>query len=286
MGSPIHLLLLRAYGDFVIALHLAAKNQLAIPIRLIASAHFEPLYKALPIELPANLTIQFVQFNIQHNIMGCFTDRYLINPSTVKELQTLKQYIKANPIDGQYYLEQKKRSSWVGFYCNHFFKTIIQDQNVYKGYARFFGAPLEPLANISMPHDFASKKVLLIPDARQSKRKITPALMELIKNDVENSGAKLTLACFGKLSMDVPPNLNTLQYQNFNDLVALIQTQDIIIGSDSMPIHLAQLLGKPHYILYPHWVKQQFFTPFAVKHQSYFTFEEMAERQSFFSNGQ
>lgn len=285
MGSPIHVLLLRAYGDFVIALHLAAKNQLSIPIRLIASAHFEPLYKALPIELPANLCIQFVPFHIQHNIMSCFTDRYLINPSTLKELQALKHYIKANPIEGQYYLEQQKRISLVSLYCNYSFKSIIQDQNIYQGYADFFGASLDLLANSSMPTDISSKKVLIIPDARLTKRKITPALLELINKDWERKGATTTIAYFGMPTNDIPNHLNTIQYQNFNELVSLIQSQDIIIGSDSMPIHLAQLLGKPHYILYPHWVKHQFFTPFALKHQSYFTFEEMAARQSFYPNG-
>jgi hypothetical protein len=285
MGSPIYLLLLRAYGDFVIALHLAAKNQLSIPIRLIASAHFEPLYKALPIELPANLSIQFVPFHIQHNIMGCFTNRYLINPSTLKELQAVKQFIKANPTEGQYYLEQQKRSGLVSLFCNHSFKSIIQVQNIYQGYADFFGASIDPLANSSMPTDISSKKVLIIPDARLAKRKITNDLLELINNDWEMKGATTTIAYFGKPSNDIPSHLKTNQYQNFDELVRLIQSQDIIIGSDSMPIHLAQLLGKPHYIVYPHWVKHQFFTPFALKHQSYFTFEEMAARQSFFPNG-
>jgi hypothetical protein len=285
MGSPIYLLLLRAYGDFVIALHLAAKNQLSIPIRLIASAHFEPLYKALPIELPANLSIQFVPFNIQHNIMGCFTNRYLINPSVLKELQAVKQFIKANPIEGQYFLEQQKRSSLIGIFCNHSFKSIIQDQNIYQGYADFFAASLDSLANNSMPTDLENKRVLIIPDARLAKRKITPDLLELINNDWEMKGATTTIAYFGKPSNDASNHLNTVHYQNFNELVNLIQSKDIIIGSDSMPIHLAQLLGKPHYILYPHWVKHQFFTPFALKQQSYFTFEEMAARQSFFPNG-
>ena len=236
MERPIQLLLLRAYGDFLIALHLAAKNQLKVPIRLIASAHLEPLFKALPINLPHDLSIEFHPFLIRNNLFGYFTDRYLFSLGSFHELLALKKFIKANQTSEPFYLEQKKRSSLLRFFCAHPFKYIIEDQNVYESYARFFKADLAGLSNIHWPIELAQKKVLLLPDARQSKRKIAPELIQLIQLGVESKKANLTIASF------------SVHYNNFNELVSIIQEHDIIIGSDSMPIHLAQLLGKPHCI--------------------------------------
>jgi len=71
-------------------------------------------------------------------------------------------------------------------------------------------------------------------------------------------------------------------YRNFTELVALIRSADLVIGGDSMPIHVAQLFRKPHYILYPSYVKDQFFTLFALQHQTYFSFEDLYARSSFF----
>ena len=273
MGKPIQLLLLRAYGDFLIALHLATKNQLNAPIRLIASVHLKPLFKALPIVLPPNLSIEFHSFQIHNNLFGFFTDRYLFTKQTLDELFALKKFIKADQTSEPFYLEQKKRNLFLSIFCNHPFKYIIEQENVYESYARFFKADLTSLSNIQWPFDLAQKKVLLLPDARQSKRKITPEIIQLIQLGVESKKANLTIGTF------------SVHYNNFSELVSLIQQHDIIIGSDSMPIHLAQLLGKPHYIVYPQLVNPQFFTPFALKHQSYFTFEKILADQSFFLNG-
>lgn len=273
MEKPIQLLLLRAYGDFLIALHLATKNQLKLPIRLIASAHLEPLFKALPIVLPPNLSIEFHSFHIRNNLFGFFTDRYLFTKQTLGELLALKKFIQSNRNETPFYLEQKKRSFFLSIFCAHPIKYIIEQENVYESYARFFKADLASLSNIQWPIELVQKKVLLIPDARQSKRKITPEIIQLIQSSIETKKANLTIGTF------------SVHYNNFNELVSLIQQHDIIIGSDSMPIHLAQLLGKPHYIVYPQLVNPQFFTPFALKHQSYFTFEKILADQSFFLNG-
>ena len=273
MEKPIQLLLLRAYGDFLIALHLATKNQLKLSIRLIASAHLEPLFKALPIALPSNCSIEFHNFHIHNNLFGYFTDRYLFSLGSFIELLALKKFIKFNQTSEPFYLEQQKRSRLLSICCGHPFQFVVNKQNVYESYARFFKADLTSLSNSQWPIDLAQKKVLLLPDARQSKRKITPELIKLIQSGVESKKANLINGTFG------------VHYNNFNELVSLIQQHDIIIGSDSMPIHLAQLLGRPHYIVYPQFVNPQFFTPFALKHQSYFTFEKILAEQSFFLNG-
>jgi hypothetical protein len=285
MNEYTNVFLLRAFGDFIIAIHFAVKNQSGQSFRFLASKHFEPLFKALNLTLPPNCLISFIDLNIRRNIMGCLTNRYLFSPNSIHELLLLKQYIKHHSLTGHYYLEHKKRSWFMSFFCGYQFKNIISSQNVYQAYADFFSTSMHELENISFNINQSNLKVLVIPNARQLKREIPSSILGLINNSCKQMGFELNLGVFGNDASAMSSIIHTLRYRDFNELILLIKQFDIIIGSDSMPIHLAQFLSKPHYILYPQWVKNQFFTPFALKHQSYFTFEEIAERQSFFANG-
>ena len=44
---------------------------------------------------------------------------------------------------------------------------------------------------------------------------------------------------------------------------------DFIIAADSLPIHLAQLLNKPHFILFPNGHPRNFMTPYALEYNSH-----------------
>lgn len=286
MNEYKHVLLLRAFGDFIIAINLAVKNQSSHSFCFVASKHFEPLFNALNLEIPPNFSIQFVDFAIKNNILGYFTNRYLFSTNTIKQLNSLRQYVQQHPINGHYYLEHKKRIKLLSKICSHSFNHIIDEQNVYQGFASFFNTSLEYLENIPMDFNQSNLRILVLPDARQQKRKMSPSLLMLIKNRCNQKGFKLSLGVFGDQSHhQYDSTIHVLRYRDFNELIQLIQSFDIIIGTDSMPIHLAQFLQKPHYILYPKYVKNQFFTPFALKHQSYFTFEKILAEQSFFLNG-
>ena len=61
-------------------------------------------------------------------------------------------------------------------------------------------------------------------------------------------------------------------YTNFEELIDLIQASDYIYTSDSLPLHLAYLCRKPHFILYPEGGKQDFFTPDALASKSFCSF--------------
>lgn len=280
MDGSKNIFLLRAFGDFIIALHLASKNNIKPAIRLIASSHLEPLYKALSPSLPPNVNILFHDFSIRNTLMGCFTDRYLLHPHSLTEIGRLRKYIHNHPIQDTYYLEQRKRSVLLGLATGYSFRYIISDENVYRGYADFFSASLAELAQIPFNPHAQGLHLLIIPDARQAKRRISHDIIEKIKTNFRHNGAKIQVAMFKKTNDQVAAD--TVIYQDFSQLIQLIRDADLIIGSDSMPIHIAQMFGKPHYILYPCYVKDQFFTPFAMKNKSYFTFEDIAARKSFF----
>jgi hypothetical protein len=83
--------LLRAYGDFVIALQAIAKSDKKIQI--VASEHLSPLYYAL---LAAGaispLSIEFIALGIQHGQLNFFTNKHLFSWGTLQQLGKLKAY--------------------------------------------------------------------------------------------------------------------------------------------------------------------------------------------------
>ena len=211
--------------------------------------------------------------------MGCFTDRYLLHLGTFKEVFSLRKFLRNNPEPTPYYLEQQKRAFLLKLACSYSFKHVVSNKSVYKSYADFFVVPVQELENIPFDQDREGIKVLIIPDARQAKRRISNEIIGKIRIAFEAKKAIFETAVFSK-NMDATDS-NVRVYQDFAGLVQLIAEADLIIGGDSLPIHIAQMLGKPHYILYPKGVRDQFFTPFAMKHHTYFTFDDIIARKSF-----
>jgi ADP-heptose:LPS heptosyltransferase len=70
----------------------------------------------------------------------------------------------------------------------------------------------------------------------------------------------------------ITSNSNKVVYANFKTLIQLIMNAELILGADSLPIHLAYLLKKPHYILYPNGYPQLFMTPYAQINNRFGTF--------------
>ena len=77
-----------------------------------------------------------------------------------------------------------------------------------------------------------------------------------------------------KVQMQTDLIFNQTVYNNFKELIQLIQEADFIIGADSLPIHLSQLLNKKHFILYPGGGSKAFFTPYTIARQYYCEFNK------------
>jgi ADP-heptose:LPS heptosyltransferase len=116
------------------------------------------------------------------------------------------------------------------------------------------GAPVYEAYGLSS-HGLGGGKgnILIFPDARLKKREIPYSILAQIEGRVVR---------FGK------------DYKNFEELIDLIQSADYIYAADSLPLHLAYLCSKPHYILYPVGGKLDFFTPDALASGSYSTFNQ------------
>ena len=283
------LFLLRAYGDFVILLQALLESPQKNKYSLIASKHLQPLYQELALVINlSSIQIQFIDFGITNTQLSLFTNKHILSLNTLNELKQIKNFVKQNPnTDGTDYIEQDKRIDLFNAITGFYFNSIISTEPVYITYAKFFDIQdiskelQKEEGQVAENNKLNSKKVLLFPDTRQAKKNIHSLLINKLENEIASKGYTLEIAYFKQ----VPEIANTINekgasaknnkvvYDNFKTLIQLIIDAELILGADSLPIHLAYLLKKPHYILYPNGYPQLFMTPYAQINNRFGTFD-------------
>ena len=286
MSTRTHrIYLLRAYGDATIALHFLANSPEKNNYEVIASNHLKPLIDALRnfIDL-SSLKIEFVDFGITKSQLNLFTNRHLVSFKTLHQVFKLKQFIKNNPNnEGVDYVEQEKKSTLLNLLTGHSFKAIV-DKQVYAKMGAFFNA------DIIIPTLTGTiNKILILPDARITARRIPEYVIEHVKTPLTGTNKSLQVAYFNsenEPSLQTESQKKLESYSNFEQLLALINEADFIFGSDSLPIHLCNVLKKPHFILYPWNGSDSFFTPYALQNMYYLNFKEVNENSFTFLSKQ
>lgn len=280
------LFLLRAYGDFVIAIRSVLLSPQPSAIKLVASNHLYPLFEAISLTMDTSqIQIDFEDFGIQQGQLNLFTNRYLIQQNTLEQVKKIKSYLAENENEALFedVLEQQRKKNLFQFMVGKKFNAIVKKDQVYQEYANYFGYDTNP----KLLNDGTEKKnFLLLPDARISKRNIPQEIIQSIIKEVNQRGANIQVAYFKRVSqvnktgrpikvqMQTDLIFNQTVYNNFKELIQLIQEADFIIGADSLPIHLSQLLNKKHFILYPTAGSKAFFTPYTVARQYYCEFNK------------
>jgi hypothetical protein len=232
--------LLRAYGDFAIAVQALPSSD-----QIVASLHLKPLYDALlSRECISPRSIDFVDFGVKGSQLNLFTNKDFLGIDTLCQLSKIKKYTRTNPGFSDF-VEQSARLGLLNFCTNHSFQALFETgKPVYEAY----GLTSRGLGE-------KKRNILIFPDARLKKREIPSSVVAQIPGRVVR---------FGK------------DYANFEELIDLIQSADYIYAADSLPLHLAYLCRKPHFILYPDGGKQDFFTPDALASGSFSTFSQFS----------
>ena len=290
------LFLLRAYGDFVILLQALIQSPQKNKYTIIASKHLQPLYEELTLVIDlTSIQIQFINFGITNTQLSLFTNKHLLSLNMLNELKQIKNFVKQNPnTEGADYIEQDKRIGLFNAITGLSFNSIISKEPVYISYAKFF--EIEVIKEVEVTHEsredknskniedkvldnkLNAKKVLLFPDTRQAKKNIPSSLISKLENEIEAKGYNLEIAYFKEAPNSSTANNSSSKtkqvvYSNFKTLIQYIQEAELILGADSLPIHLAYLLKKPHYILYPNGYPQLFITPYAQINNRFGTFD-------------
>ncbi|MBH2005380.1 MAG: hypothetical protein I8H66_11880 [Sphingobacteriia bacterium] len=271
--------LFRAYGDCIVALQSIINSPLRAQCEIIASLHHQPLFDALPAEMiPADLNIQFVDWGIRTPLLRAFSNRYLLHAGTRRELAAIRSFLRNHPApSGGDWVEQPHRKQLLELGTKHRFHSIADDGPVYTAFHRFFHTvdPEICFADDGL-HVAGPQNILVLPSARIPRRDLPEPVLNCLKRMHTMKGDRVQLAYFNKqrnkqINKQQP---GAIGYNSFSELVQLVQEADFVYGADSLPVHLAQLLLKPHCIVYPEGGSHRFFTPFTLQHALYKTFNE------------
>ena len=271
------LLLIRAYGDFVIAIRSALLSH--SDINIVASNHLFALFEAISEVVDTSaLNISFEDFDIKGDQLHIFTNRYLFQQDTLDQIKAIKNFFKNEENNNSYIdiVEHKRRKHWLQIVTGKKFQSIVQEDQVYQEYAKFFQHNNTDIVSSQLKE---KTKILVLPDARIEKRNLPQEIVQSIIEDVNNRDQDIQVAYFKRVSqlhkkVRISTDLIFKQtvYHNFKELFAVIQQADFIIGADSLPIHICQFLNKPHFILYPNNGSKAFFTPYTLKRNYYCEF--------------
>jgi len=268
------LFLLRAYGDFVIAIRAILNSPQPSDTKIIASNHFIPLFEAINEVFDLSpLDIEFQDFGINQSLLNFFTDKQLFTFQTIRQIVKIKRYLKSNA-DKKYndYLEQEKRLSVFNFLVNHKFKGIVKKENIYKTYETFFNCIHHELKF----EKIKIKNILILPDARTKIKTVPDFIVKDISDQFKGASINVNIA---KFDNKINSSQSLLIYNNFEQLIELINKHDLVIGADSLPIHLSNLLKKPHCILYYHNTPNDFCTLFSLENKYFVNFNNFKKEQ-------
>ncbi len=258
--------LLRAYGDFVILLQAILRSNTSKNYSIVASSHLKPLYLALcSFKDMSQLQIEFIDFGINKGQLRLFTNRHFLHFETLKELKKIRQFVEKNPNrDGVDFIEQDIRIDLLNWFTRSKFQSMIHPEAIYENYDAFFSNDL-----VSNESKKPVQKIAIFPDARIAKRIIPIHTIQKIKNTINTQALKFEVIRFKKKVEE-----SDLLYENFNQLIGFIQQADLIIGADSLPIHLAQFFQKKHFMFFPEGGLTNFLTPYAKSKISYGNFNQ------------
>lgn len=270
----MNILVLRSYGDYIILLNSIQKSTLRQPIKLVVSKHLQLLHEAVAPQIPVNFKIEFIDFKIQKGILSIFTNKFFFSNNALRELLNIKRHFK-NEINTDLFLEHKQRKSIFKFFTELAVKAIYNKGSVYESFNTFLNA--KQLCEDGRYKIVTNSNVIVFPDSRKKNKEIDTATTNELCKLITEIGAHVTVAKFNFNIMNNAAEFGYpfKGYHNFKELVEIIQKADFILSSDSLPVHIAELFNKPHWILYNNKVNSNWLTPSSKRKKYYCTFHEL-----------
>jgi ADP-heptose:LPS heptosyltransferase len=271
----MYILALRSYGDYVIMLNSIKHADIKKNIKLIVSNHLQPLHQSLNIHYSNNFEFIFKDFGIKKGLLSFFTNRHFFSFNTIQELFNISKIVHQVEIRNEIiYLEHMARKILLNIFFRRRLEHIYTNGNVYEAFAHFFDIDSANLT-FNLPEANAIRKVLIFPDSRKQDKVIDDKTIKQLTLWLIEQNIDFKIANFGHFkTKDIELNKQII-YKDFNDLTLYIKECDLVISSDSVPVHIAEFLEKPHVILYNGKVNYNWLTPFAKKHKMYTTFEDV-----------
>ena len=285
------LVFLRSFGDFTIAISVLRKSSILEGYVFYASKHLEPLYIDLKNSLPdIDLNIHFIDLEIKKKVFGFFTNKHSIELHSFRELMNLRRWVRDEGLgveefrglEGgrtQLFFEQRRKQWMIAPYMGKTFPYIHKkSRNIYQSYFQHFGVE-QSLLSIHNPARSELKKILVLPESRKPSKSFKPLFIHQLTKSLLGQGFEVTTAFFKKLPFQTEGKVAV--HVAFADLIHLINESDLVVTADSLPAHLAQLLGKPHFVYYEAKPNQEWTTPFCNLNKAFGEMGDLSSLQTY-----
>jgi hypothetical protein len=273
------LVFLRSFGDFTIAISVLRKSSILEGYVFYASKHLEPLYIDLKNSLPdIDLNIHFIDLEIKKKVFGFFTNKHSIELHSFRELMNLRRWERGMS-NGDVYFEQRRKQWMIAPYMGKTFPYIHKkSRNIYQSYFQHFGVE-QGLLSIHNPARSELKKILVLPESRKPSKSFKPLFIHQLTKSLLGHGFEVTTGFFKKLTFQTEGKVAV--HVAFADLIHLIKEADLVVTADSLPAHLAQLLGKPHFVYYEAKPNQEWTTPFCNLNKAFGEMGDLSSLQTY-----
>jgi ADP-heptose:LPS heptosyltransferase len=261
---------IRSFGDFIITASVVKQNAVnKIPI--ILPDYFKEIFNAINAE-----SLFDIQGTNNYKNQPAFFELYKVKDSKnfTRLINDIKIIISTVNHNDRYLVDySSKRLAFTR-------ANLVWPQkslNAYEGRVKLFSDlnlinPDNSSANLINPVNPGEiKRVLILPDSRINIKSISPNLVKLIRNEFKSIVTSVAHFSANNNAVDS----DCLYYSNFNDLIALISSYDLIISAESLPYHLANYLNKPHFVIYnqSRHFDANFMTPFMIANSYYSLFD-------------
>lgn len=271
-SSDLYYLPIRGFGDFVITVYLLRRmNDYRKPVLLLpeymrelaGSLQAEDLFsgtKAIPLSrLPLLNDIRSIKSPGHIN-------RFL------QELALIRKSLA--PLSGnELLLDHRSRRTRV--LHSRLAWPQVRD-NVYTDKQAFLLETLGGTISANVSEKIVGRKplqkIVLFPHSRVAAKELSPSALQDLAA-VLPQGAEVQTAYFGSgPEGDIQSRTAICTYRNFYELSDIVRTADLIISSDSLPVHLAMAIQVPHVIICNYKANRYWQTPFAEENESLLVF--------------
>jgi hypothetical protein len=245
---------LKAFGDFVIALH-TLRNVRGLPpgstqLRLLAGEHLRDLARILGVEQE----VVFVPSGSGLPAAFDFKRRGLLRG--LASLLELRRSLRGLPRDCQLVFDWREwRENFIGSPYRRW--GLVRAPNVYlalAGRLRLLGFDLPELAGTASATAPSLTRGLarIFPSSRNDDKCFPVAVTARLVDQLSRAGMACEVIDLEGEGQQLPSGLPVRSLKrNFGSLTQAVSASDLVVTADSLPGHLAEYYGLPVYVLSP-----------------------------------
>ncbi len=243
----------KAYGDFVIALN-AISNFGSPDDILLCGDHLRPLSNALK----SNVNTIWLG-TIERDMPALFDCRKNGFINALKSLYFIRHKLLSTSDYDDYLIFDSMgvRQFMVSLGRNVKFLSK-SSPNIYINYQNFFNSNFSSdLEKLKIKK--TNYTVCIFPDSRLSYKAIKKDVLLTISKYLGSKNIEYNIVFVAKDRYFHGAHHRSIVIEGFDKLVDIINQHDVIISSDSLPAHIAELFSKPVFVLSP--IENQYWLP-------------------------